>query len=494
MRSANNNWQRVEELYLKAVELNASQRQVFLNSECGGDEELLAEVNSLLEYHDRAGSFIEGPALASATLLKIGDSNHSLIGSKLGPYQIVSLLGAGGMGEVYRAQDTRLRRDVAIKILTPDRSGDPDSLARLHREARVVASLSHANILAIHDIGTEQGTTYLVMELLEGETLRSRLERARLSWQAALEIGVAIADGLAAAHAKGITHRDLKPENIFLTSVGQTKILDFGIARVRKIFIRGDTQGPTISHIDAHTAPGTVIGTINYMSPEQLRSEEADAPSDIFSFGSMFYEMLAGRRPFERPTLPETMAAILSSEPEDLAKTGTTIPRELRSILRRCLEKNPSNRYQSGADLASAVRGGLSASKSPFPSRRVTLSQISLGLAIIAALALAAGFAWRLFRRETAFVQPRQSLVLSSAGSHREASFSPDGNFIAFINEAGELLRSMSRIWREVIPFRSRQEKSVQDSLVGLQTMIISYSQRGEASGQWHRLEARRRS
>lgn len=429
MRSANNNWQRVEELYLKAVELSASQRHSFLVAECGGDDELLAEVNSLLEYHDRAGSFIERGALGDA-------ANHSLVGGKLGPYQILSLLGSGGMGEVYRAQDERLRRDVAIKILVPDRFGDPDSLARLHREARVVAALSHPNILAIHDIGSEQGITYLVMELLEGETLRSRIDRSRLSWQAALEIGVAIADGLAAAHAKGITHRDLKPDNIFLTSAGQTKILDFGIARVRNSFMRGDTQGPTISHTDADTKPGTVIGTINYMSPEQLRGEEADAPSDVFAFGSLFYEMLAGRRPFARETSAETMAAILSSEPEDLAKTGTSIPRELRSVLRRCFEKSPSNRYQSGAELASALRGGSSASKSPFRSRRFTPSQIGLVVAIIAALALAAGLAWKFFRRETAFIQPRQTLVLSSAGSHREASFSPDGNFIAFISDA----------------------------------------------------------
>jgi serine/threonine protein kinase len=217
--------------------------------------------------------------------------------TQLGPYVIVAPIGAGGMGEVYRARDTRLGREVAVKVLPEAFANNCDRQARFEREARAVASLSHPNILAIHDYGTQGAVTYAVMELLEGETLRTRLAKGPLPWREAVEIGAAIADGLAAAHAKGIIHRDLKPENLFLTADGRVKILDFGLARVGAV---ANVQAETGPYVPAATDPGVVMGTAGYMSPEQVRGQPVDARSDLFSFGCVLYEMVAGRRAYQR--------------------------------------------------------------------------------------------------------------------------------------------------------------------------------------------------
>ncbi|NIV45879.1 MAG: protein kinase, partial [Gammaproteobacteria bacterium] len=230
-------------------------------------------------------------------------------GHQLGPYEIVAALGAGGMGEVYRARDTRLGRDVAIKVLPHEVAANPDAYARFEREAKAVAALSHPNILAIHDFGQHDGTAYAVMELLEGETLREALSPGPLPQRKAIDYARQTARGLGAAHDGGVVHRDLKPENLFVTRDGRVKILDFGLARTaaeQSADARDDT--PTHTHL---TGPGTVLGTINYMSPEQARGEPAGPSSDIFSLGSVLYEMLTGSRPFERETAPETMTAIL---------------------------------------------------------------------------------------------------------------------------------------------------------------------------------------
>src|SRR5947208_3086750 len=264
--------------------------------------------------------------------------------TRLGPYEIVAPLGAGGMGEVYRARDTRLGREVAVKVLPEPFANDPDKQARFEREARAVAALSHPNVLAIHDYGTHGAVTYAVMELLEGETLRQQLAQGPLPWRKAVEIGAAVADGLAAAHAKGIVHRDLKPENLFLTTDGRVKILDFGLARVTPL---PNLQPETGPYVPAETDAGTVMGTVGYMSPEQVRGQPADARSDLFSFGCVLYEMLTGRRAFRRETAAETMTAILHDEPPNPTQAGKAIPAELGRIIRQCLAKNPSQRLQS---------------------------------------------------------------------------------------------------------------------------------------------------
>jgi eukaryotic-like serine/threonine-protein kinase len=286
------------------------------------------------------------------------------VGMRLGRYEIVAPLGAGGMGEVYRARDARLGRQVAIKVL-PDRfAEDPARLARFEREARAVAALSHPNIVAIHDYVTEQGVSFAVIELLEGETLRCRIARAPLEWRAALEAGTAIADGLAAAHAKGIVHRDLKPDNLFVTADGRVKILDFGLARVE---IKPSEDLETRTDAPAQTAPGVVMGTVGYMSPEQLRGHTVDARSDIFSLGCVLYEMVAGRRPFQRKTAADTSAAILHDAPHDFAALGIKVPADVERVIRHCLEKDRDRRLPSARELAAALRALLSGSPLPAP-------------------------------------------------------------------------------------------------------------------------------
>jgi len=279
-------------------------------------------------------------------------------GQRLGPYEILAPLGAGGMGEVYRAKDSRLGREVAVKVLPAHLSSNPQAMARFEREARAVAALNHPNILAIYDFGADQGISYSVTELLEGENLRARLGRSPLPWRKAVEIGAALCEGLAAAHAKGITHRDLKPENIFLTSDGRVKILDFGLARF------DPRDEATVTSAEPATEAGTVLGTAGYMSPEQVRGERADAPSDLFSLGCILYEMVAGNRAFARPSAVETMTAILNTDPPPLAASGLEAPPELSRIIARCLEKNIRQRFQSAQDLGFALQS-LSSSSGP---------------------------------------------------------------------------------------------------------------------------------
>jgi eukaryotic-like serine/threonine-protein kinase len=268
-------------------------------------------------------------------------------GTRLGRYEIESRLGTGGMGEVYAARDTQLHRRVAVKILAADRAADPDARARFEREACAAAALSHPHILAIHDFGVDAGTAFVVTELLEGETLGSALARSALPWRQAVAVARALAEGLAAAHARGIVHRDLKPENVFWTADGQIKILDFGIARV---------DSPVASEESTQTADGAILGTVGYMSPEQVRGKTADARSDLFSLGCILYEMVTGRRAFEGSTAAESMAAILRDTPGDLVLLGVSVPPPLERVIAHCLEKSPDQRFQSARDLAFDLR------------------------------------------------------------------------------------------------------------------------------------------
>jgi len=285
----------------------------------------------------------------------------SLIGKCLSHYRIIEQLGSGGMGEVYRAHDERLGRDVAIKVLPQAVVDDPERMARFEREARALAALSHPNILAIYDFGTEGGITYAVTELLEGETLRHRLERERPPWRKSIEIATAIADGLAAAHGKGIIHRDIKPDNIFITTDGRVKVLDFGLARVAGA--AHAAEGAT-TLTDPGTAAGTVLGTIGYMSPEQVRGQAADARSDIFALGCVLYEMLAGKRAFARETSAEIMAAILKDPAPEVSVSGVEVTPELNRIVAHCLEKNPGERFQSARDMSFHLKSLLTVAAS----------------------------------------------------------------------------------------------------------------------------------
>jgi serine/threonine protein kinase len=257
-------------------------------------------------------------------------------GTRLGPYEITGTLGAGGMGEVYRGKDTRLGRAVAVKVLPDQVASAPEALARFEREARAVAALSHPNILSIHDFGTDAGRAYAVTELLEGETLRRRVDGSPMPVRKVLDYGSQIALGLAAAHEKGVIHRDLKPENIIITDDGRVKILDFGLARLEGPVAGEDlTASPTM---DVGTRPGTIMGTMGYMSPEQVRGKVADARADIFSLGAVLYEMMTGKKAFAHPTPADTMSAILKEDPPSLQVAGLEIPPALQQIVHHCLE------------------------------------------------------------------------------------------------------------------------------------------------------------
>jgi len=271
-------------------------------------------------------------------------------GSKLGPYEIIAPLGAGGMGEVYRARDPRLGREVAVKIITASFSSDPERLRRFEQEARAAGILNHPNITAVYDIGQHDGAPYVVQELLEGETLRGVLAGSRLSARKTIDYALQMAHGLAAAHEKGIVHRDLKPENLFVTRDGRVKILDFGLAKLTQVAEGG--SGSNVPTATAGTEPGIVLGTLGYMSPEQVRGRQADPRSDLFSLGAILYEMLSGRRAFQGDSAADTMSSILREEPPDLTVTNQGISPGLERIVRHCLEKNPEQRFHSAHDLA----------------------------------------------------------------------------------------------------------------------------------------------
>ena len=311
-------------------------------------------------------------------------------GSRLGPYEILAPIGSGGMGEVWKAKDPRLGREVAIKVLPASFSADADRLRRFEQEARAAGILNHPNLTAVHDIGSHEGAPYVVQELLEGETLRSALSGGKLALRRATDYSLQIVHGLAAAHEKGIVHRDLKPENIFVTNDGRVKILDFGLAKLTQIEDKGQaTNLPTEA---AGTEPGVVLGTLGYMSPEQVRGKPADARSDIFSFGAILYEMLSGHRAFHGDSAADTMSAILKEDPPELSATNQSVPPGLDRIVRHCLEKSPERRFHSAHDIAFDLESLSSISqpgvtpalpahaRRPLPGSLLAIPALALGL------------------------------------------------------------------------------------------------------------------
>ena len=374
-------WERVQSVFAAALQREPLERAAFLQSVSQSDTELVKEVESLLHAHQNTPSkFPESPVVAASSRALPG-------GGRLGTYEILEQLGSGGMGEVYRARDRKLDREVAIKVLPAHLSSSPAALSRFEREAKAVAALSHPNILSIHDFGSQDGTAYAVMELLEGETLRAKLEGGPMTARTAVDYALQMAKGLAAAHERGIVHRDLKPENIFVSRDGHLKILDFGLAkREDKVAPGEETSAPTAS---GQTEPGTVMGTVGYMSPEQVRAIAADHRSDVFSFGAILYEMLAGRRAFRKDTAGDTLAAILRDVPLPLAKE---IPEALSRIAFHCLEKDRDNRFQSARDIVFALGETASgASSGPTMSTRAAAGRSQTGIwTVIAASLLAA--------------------------------------------------------------------------------------------------------
>ena len=352
------------------------------------------------------------------------------------------------MGEVYRARDSKLDRDVAIKVLPQHLAANAEALERFEREAKAVAALSHPNILAIHDFSSDGGNVYAVTELLEGETLGDRLERGALGWREAAEIGLAIADGLSAAHSRGIVHRDLKPDNVFLTSDGRVKILDFGLALSFRAPRPEDQNRARTTPM--MTEPGFLVGTVGYVAPEQVRGLPADARSDIFSFGCLLYEMVTGQRPFSRETAAETMTAILKEEPPALRGSGRLIPPELDRVIAHCLEKNPDARFQSARDLAFALKASLGSSASlrdSFPAPLSPRQRLGRWIAAAAAvLALAAAGIWLAGSRHRV-IDSLAVLPLANAGQDPNTEYLSDGITESIIDNLSRLpeLRVMSR-------------------------------------------------
>src|SRR6266705_1344886 len=342
-------WQQVQQVFDAALQRSPDQLQEFLDQECGSNEELRREVESLLAAHHESGSFMAEPAVAGLAEVLHRATSRFQPGDMLGGYKVLDLVGRGGMGEVYRARDTRLKREVALKVLPQVFAADSERLRRLDQEARSAAALNHPNIISVHDMGTADGSPYIVSELLEGQNLGEVLRQGAVSGRKALDYAVQAARGLAAAHDIGIIHRDLKPENLFITKDGQLKILDFGLAKLT----RSDDLGPGSSSGEApQTEAGRVFGTVGYMSPEQVRGQSADHRSDIFSFGAILYELFSGKRAFSGDSPADTMSAILHQDPPELTRATPPVHAAVDHTIRHCLEKNPLERFQSAHDLA----------------------------------------------------------------------------------------------------------------------------------------------
>ncbi len=389
-------------------------------------------------------------------------------GSRLGPYEIVAPIAAGGMGEVYRARDARLQRDVAVKVLPEVFATDPDRRARFEREAQAVAALSHPNILSIFDVGVQGETAYAVTELLEGETLRERLASGPLPLRKVVDCGVQIAKGLAAAHDKGIVHRDLKPENLFLLKDGRLKILDFGIARA---------VSPDAVTMAASTDPGVVIGTVGYMAPEQVRGQAVDQRADLFSLGAVLYEMLSGRRAFQRDTAAETMTAILRDDPPEITDVRAPLPPGLDRIVRHCLEKNPAERFQSSGDVAFAIEALSGTSTGAVPAVGARASgprRWTLPAAALAVLLAAVPAAFVIGRRSASPGPPHDVKIEAKTFDPQyitNARFMPDDQTIVF---------SAARAGNVPELYISRASNAAPQALGRERTHLLSVSSTGE--------------
>jgi eukaryotic-like serine/threonine-protein kinase len=399
-------WARIDALYRAAQEREPAERPAFLRDACAGDESLLREVESLLAEQPEAGGILEAPAAAPDAKRQAGGGpGFGVIapGTRLGPYEIVAPLGAGGMGAVYTAHDGRLDRMVAIKVLHPEVSADPERRARFEREAKTIAGLSHPNICTLYDVGDHEGSRFLVMEYLVGETLAARLDKGPLPIDQVLPLAAEIADALAAAHRRGVVHRDLKPANVMLTRTG-ARLMDFGLAK-----LRGHGEQPAVGQLSAvptRSAPltgeGVILGTLQYMAPEQVEGKPADARADIWALGLIVFEMVTGRRAFEAASAASLIGAILEREPVSIATLQPMTPPALDRLVRKCLTKDPETRWASAHDVADELRwiaqgsGTASGAVTPHPppsahrpnGRTVALAAVALAAAAVAGAAL----------------------------------------------------------------------------------------------------------
>ena len=435
-------WKQIDALLDAALELPAAEHEAFLEKACAGDTDLQKEVLSLLTKQEKIDGFLERPAMgmvAQAMATTLADQKESFIGQEVGSYTIESLLGAGGMGQVYLARDRKLNRRIALKILPLEFSADPERLRRFESEARAVSALNHPNIVTIHDFGQQSDWRYIVTELVEGKTLRS-LVGTKLGLGEILRMGAQVADALAAAHGAGVIHRDIKPENIMMRTDGYVKVLDFGLAK--------RLEAARTELLPTQTESGMVMGTLPYMSPEQAAGDVVDQRTDLWSLGTVLYELISGRTPFAHESRQATLNAILSSEPESVRATHPSLPRELDRILKKALTKDRESRYQTAADFGSDLRAVLrqldaratgSAElvvarwrRSPYLIRGV-----SAGLAAVLLLGLAARTLLRERKEAPNWSRAIHAQLTEQPGTEFHPSFAPDGRSFVYAGESG---------------------------------------------------------
>ena len=437
-------WAQVTALFQEALDRDEAARGAYLEEECAGDAPLRAEVESLLAAHHAAGRFAEGTpfeALPSSAVERLGRTTRLPLGSRLGAYEIAALLGSGGMGEVYRARDATLGREVAVKVLPDQLALDRDRLARFTREARMLAALNHPGIVTVHSVEEDRGVHFITMELVKGQTLAALLPQDGFALDRFFDIALPLAEAVAAAHAQEIVHRDLKPANVMVTADDRVKVLDFGLAKP-------STGAGDPGDITAVTEAGVVVGTQGYLSPEQARGQTVDLRSDIFALGIIFYEMLTGRRPFAGATPVDVLSSIMKDVPPLVTSLRPGVPRELSRLVRLCLSKDPSRRMQSALDIRNELEelkremdsGELFAEARPAPVRAWGTRRAwwTAGAAVVILL-LGGAAGWMLSGPRPApsvrLSNPRQ--LTFTAGAESFPSWSPDGGRIAYVSDQG---------------------------------------------------------
>ena len=489
-------WQRIESIFQKAVDAGEDRRARVLVESCAGDEALRREVESLLAQHENVGEFMERPAFAGPEGAPLPprpgseDSHPAGIpaGTVIAHYRIVGKIGSGGMGVVYDAEDLKLGRHVALKFLPEEVAGHPRALQRFRLEAQAASALNHPNICTIYEVNEVDNLVFIAMELLAGRTLKETISGKPLPLETVIDFGVQIAGAIDAAHAKGVVHRDIKPSNIFVMKQRRIKVLDFGLAKLTRLPPIFEEAGM----IDG-TEPGMVMGTVGYMSPEQLRGHVVDGRTDIFAFGAILYEMLAGRRAFEKPTSAETIAAIMNEEPPAIPQLAPNTPAALVRIVKRCLEKDPEQRFQSASDLAFALEA-LSESSGAMTSAAVKHNlrrRIWLPAILSVALILVALVLWKLVSRSQQPPRVLSFIQLTSDGQPKVGPMWTDGSRIYF-NESiygsgDEVIRQVSIKGGEVttVPVPLHTAKLLDLSRDGTELLLGNYLESDLASTYW---------
>jgi serine/threonine-protein kinase len=481
----------VKEIFQAAIELTGDDREDYLADACAGHPSLQAEVVSLIAAHERPGRFLDTPAVDLAAQSTITSRIKTLVGKSLGRYQILALLGRGGMGEVYKAKDTMLGREVAIKVLSSNFSFDRDRLFRFEQEARAASALNHPNIITIYEFGQEDGIHFIASEFIEGETLRRRIAKGPMNPGSVLEIGIQITGALNAAHEAGIAHRDIKPENIMVRPDGLVKVLDFGLAKlIEQSSVEipvGDSEDNAAEASTAvwnGTGTGVVLGTVSYMSPEQVRAQKLDARTDLFSLGVVLYEMLSGRSPFASATPADMIAAILDKEPPPLTLFNAEVPEAMERIISQALQKDREERYQTAEELLSDLRslksGETIAAPSPakdntyisrvkHPSRH--WRGVALSIAVVAVVVIGTLY----FNQSGRAIESIAVLPFINESGNPETEYLADGmteNVISSLSQLPKLtVRPRNVVWRykrrDVDPQTAGRELKVEAVLTG---------------------------